>query len=42
MDKFNAIKHLVNLFNVPYEKARQTLIDNDWNLLMAINDLLDE
>lgn len=42
MDKFNAIKHLVELFKVPYARARQALEDNDWNLMMTIADLQDD
>lgn len=42
VDKFNAIKHLVQLFNIPFAKARRVLENNDWNLMMAIADLQDD
>lgn len=42
MNNFHAIKLLVELFNIPYAKARQVLVDNKWDVLEAIQQLRDD
>lgn len=42
MNKFHAVKLLVELFNIPYAKARQVLVDNNWDVLEAVQQLRDD